>query len=59
MSNFYAPTRRVGSGDEFKEACWIDGYYGPRHFGVRFRGTVDILDGDDYEVQGVKSEDRD
>lgn len=56
MSNFYAPTRQIGSGDEFKEAAWIDGYFGPRHFGVRFRGTIDILDGDNYEIQEMIAE---
>lgn len=30
MSNFSAPTRKKGSNDEYKEAVWIDNYFGPK-----------------------------
>jgi len=53
MSNFVALTRRKGSNDEFKEAVWVD--YG-RRYGVRFRGTIEFLDGDDCEIEGVIAE---
>lgn len=56
MSNFYAPTRRKGSNDEFREAAWLDGHFGPRKYGVRFRGGVDILDGDNCEIAEVATE---
>lgn len=52
MSNFYAPTRKKGSDDEYEEAAWIDNYFGSHHYGVRFRGSVDILDADEYEMKG-------
>lgn len=51
MSNFNAPTRLKGSNDEFKDAVWIDNYFGHRHYGVRFRGTAKILDADLCEVK--------
>lgn len=56
MSNFVAPTRKRGSNDEYKEAVWVDGYFGPRKYGVRFRGTIDFLDGKDYEIGEVANE---
>lgn len=56
MSNFVAPTRLKGSHDELKEAVWVDGYFGPRHYGVRFRGSIDFLDGDNYEIAEVATE---
>lgn len=56
MSNFNAPTRLKGSNEEFRDAVWVDGYFGPRHYGVRFRGTVDFLDGDDYEIADVEAD---
>lgn len=56
MSNFVAQTRLKGSNDDFKEAIWIDGYFGPRKYGVRFRGTIDFLKGDDYEIKEVVAE---
>lgn len=52
MSNFSAPTRRKGTNDEFRDAVWIGNYFGDRRYGVRFRGTVAILDGDKYEIKG-------
>lgn len=53
MSSFSAPTRKKGSNDEFKDAVWIDNYFGARKYGVRFRGTIEFLDGDDYEIAEV------
>lgn len=51
MSNFSAPTRKKGSNDEFKEAVWIDNFFGQRKYSVRFRGTTELLNGDDYEIE--------
>lgn len=50
MSNFSALTRAKGSSDKPKDAVWVDDYFGPHHYGVRFRGTTAVLDGDDYEM---------
>lgn len=49
MSNYAALTRRKGSEDEWKEAVWVDNYFGPGRYGVRFRGTIRFLDGEKYE----------
>lgn len=54
MSNFSALTRTKGSSEKFRDAVWIDNYFGLRHYGVRFRGTTAVLDGDDYEIKEVK-----
>ncbi len=35
MSNFIRMTRRPGT-DRFEAAVWLDDYYGPRVYGVRF-----------------------
>ena len=50
MSNFVALTREKGSLDDYREAVWVRDYFGPQHYGVRFRGTIDFLDGDKYEI---------
>lgn len=51
MSSFSAPTRKKGTNDEYKDAAWIDDYFGPHRYGVRFRGTTKVLDADDYEMK--------
>lgn len=56
MSNFSAPTRKKGSNDEYKEAVWVDNYFGPKKYGVRFRGTIEFLNGDDYEIKEAIAE---
>ncbi len=56
MSNFSAPTRKKGSNDKYEEAVWIDNYFGPKKYGVRFRGTIEFLNGDDYEIKEVIAE---
>lgn len=50
MSNFSALARKKGTNDEPRDAAWIDDYFGPHHYGVRFRGTTEVLDADDYEM---------
>jgi len=49
MSNYVALTRRKGSEDEWKEAVWVDNYFGPGRHGVRFRGTIHFIDGREFE----------
>lgn len=56
MSNFSALTRRKGSNDEFRDAVWIDGYFSNGGYGVRFRGTVTVLDGNEYEIKQPSKE---
>ncbi len=56
MSNFVAQTRLRGTDDEFREAVWVDGYYGPHRYGVRFRGTVDFVHGEDCEIENATAE---
>lgn len=51
MSSFSAPTRKKGTDKKFREAVWIDNYFGHHRYGVRFRGSVSILDGDGYEIK--------
>lgn len=51
MSNFSAPTRLKGSIGEFKDAVWIDGYFGEHHYGIRFRGSTTVMDGNLYEIK--------
>lgn len=53
MSNFIAPTRKKGTNDEWKDATWIDGYFGGRKYGVRLEGTDEWLDGSEYEIEEV------
>ena len=53
MSNFTAPTRLKGSDDEYREAIWVDDYFGPHQYGVRFRGTVRFVHGEDCEIGEV------
>lgn len=50
MSNFSAPTRKKGSDDEYIDAVWVDNYFGPKKYGVRFRGEIVFRDGDEYEI---------
>ena len=56
MSNFIALTRKKGSNDEPKHAAWVDDYFGKHHYGVRFLGTIDFLNGDEYEITDVGAE---
>lgn len=53
MSNFVAQTRLRGTDDEFREAVWVDDYYGTHRYGVRFCGTVDFVHGEDCEIEDV------
>lgn len=61
MSNFSAPTRRIGSNDEFREAVWVDNYFRggltrASRFGVRFRGEIEFHHGENYEIEEVIAE---
>lgn len=50
MSNYTAMARLKGTDHEWHEAVFIDNYYGPRKYGVRFRGTTHFLREDEVEV---------
>ena len=56
MSNFVAQTRLKYTDQEWREAVWVDNYYGPRKYGVRFRGTVQFLHGEDCEIKEAVAE---
>ena len=56
MSNFSAPTRLKGSDDEYRDAVWVDNYFPAAdsragRYGVRFRGKIDFLPGDKFEIK--------
>ena len=58
MSNFMAPTRKIGSNDEFREAVWVDNYFKDEasraeRYGVRFRGEVEFHHGNNHEIEEV------
>ena len=36
MSNFIAPTRYPDEAGEIQPATWLDDYFGPHEYGVRF-----------------------
>lgn len=50
MSNFTALARLKGSTGNYREAVFIDGYFGARNYGVRFRGSTTFYHAEDVEV---------
>ena len=50
MSNYTALARLKGSAGNYREAVFIDGYFGGRNYGVRFRGSTTFHRAEDVEL---------
>lgn len=50
MSNFRAITKNPMNG-RYEWATWLDNYFGPHNYGVKFEGSMMVLDDRKYDLK--------